>query len=571
MGSEMCIRDRLCPVCLVKRLFLSLLGSEDNVIKNELFQKLRLDESLVNLPKVFPDVDTLAFNSYRLSLLQIVEILERRNDKKMMTKLLTGLDELRELLIKEIREALGDFNEILLPSEKIEGIIACRSYRELIDKYAQLKEFFKGVGEIYDPEYYTREIKRYREAFPQLKVNDIRLHDLLKELSEKYEFLEKELNEVMMSEIKSRGKYPELWKATYIMQTPSKRKLILLPLLIKPTKYYVVLYADGDSMGRVLSGTYRKIPGILKTFELIFGEEISHINEKLKEVRIISFSYHNMISRALMILANKFIDLIQEHCGVIIYSGGDDILALLPLNTVLNLVKEARRLYSQPYLELRGVKIPGLGPHLSQSYSAVLVHCMDPMYRTLEVAYKQLEEAKASIWSNEKNEIEKDTLVLVYLPRSGIPFRSYIPLNRDIFESSSGSFVIRRHASLLDEDYLLRFAYLIDHGIFSRTSIRDLLTHIRELPELKQKYLHNINDALRYLMLREVHTDKITIVNEFLIKPIMGRLVYRAVKKIKIFEPWRREKKITTLLFYEIMHLVNIMFEMGMKKWEHIS
>jgi len=560
--------EKLCPVCLVKRLLLSLLSSESDTVREKLLQKLELDEFLVDLPKVFPDVDTLAFSSYRLSLLQIIKILEDRKDQETIKRLLIELSGIEKLLTEEIKVALEDFSEILLPCSKFKELIICDIYKQLLNKYRQLKGLLKGTGEIYDPDYYIRELRRYKDAFPQLKVNDVRLYDSLRRLSEKYETIRKKLNHIMMHEIKIRGKYPKTWKAIYVVQATSGKEILLLPLLTKPTKYYMILYADGDSMGNVLNGTYENIPGIGDVFEVILERKIDDIAEKLRHIHVVSFSYHNMISRALMILANKFIDLIQEHCGVIVYSGGDDVLALLPLNTLLNFVKEARRLYSQPYLELKDVKMPGLGPHLSQSYSAVLAHCMDPMYRTIEMAYKLLkDEAKSSIWSNGEREIEKDTLVLMYLPRGGAPLKTRIPLNREIFMLSSRCFMMRKHADLLDENYLIRLTYLIDHGILSRTNIRDLLAHTRKMPELKVQYMHDVNDAFKYIVLREVRSDEVEIVKEILIKPLMGQLIYRITKKAREFEPWIREKRITSLLFYEVLHLISILFEMGMRRW----
>lgn len=73
---------------------------------------------------------------------------------------------------------------------------------------------------------------------------------------------------------------------------------------IRPSPYYALLQADGDRMGRVIDHQAN-------------AED------------------HKELSGALSGFANNVDSIVTQHQGCLIYAGGDDVLALLPLHTVL--------------------------------------------------------------------------------------------------------------------------------------------------------------------------------------------------------------------------------------------
>lgn len=77
----------------------------------------------------------------------------------------------------------------------------------------------------------------------------------------------------------------------------------------KPNPYFAMLQADGDRMGTVID------------------------NQDTPEK-------HKDLSKALSKFANDVKDTVKNHKGCLIYAGGDDVLAMLPLHTVLDCTRE---------------------------------------------------------------------------------------------------------------------------------------------------------------------------------------------------------------------------------------
>jgi CRISPR-associated protein Cmr2 len=119
----------------------------------------------------------------------------------------------------------------------------------------------------------------------------------------------------------------------------------------KPSKYYALLYMDGDHMGRWLSGTHKE----LATFSDILHPDVRHQLEKdndwqflLQMKRLITPAVHAAISQALGRFALRLVPHIVEerYPGRLIYAGGDDVLALVPLEDALAVARELRAAFS---------------------------------------------------------------------------------------------------------------------------------------------------------------------------------------------------------------------------------
>lgn len=118
----------------------------------------------------------------------------------------------------------------------------------------------------------------------------------------------------------------------------------------EPLPYYAILVADGDGMGALID---------------------KHVTDEA----------HRELSRALDGFAGSARGIVDEHDGRLIYSGGDDVLAFLPLHRALECARA---------LACRFAKLPGA----TLSAGLAIVHYVDSMGAALEVAREAEKTAK---------------------------------------------------------------------------------------------------------------------------------------------------------------------------------
>lgn len=111
-----------------------------------------------------------------------------------------------------------------------------------------------------------------------------------------------------------------------------------------PTPYYCVLLADGDAMGKALDAQP-------------------------------SIQDHKRIGRALDDFSIKCRSIVEEHAGSLIYAGGDDVLALLPLHTAIGCANTLRIDFAE---RLKNAT-PGVKEHPTLSIGLGIAHHMDDM------------------------------------------------------------------------------------------------------------------------------------------------------------------------------------------------
>ena len=204
-----------------------------------------------------------------------------------------------------------------------------------------------------------------------------------------------------------------------------------------PTRYYAVLVMDGDHMGRWLSGTHDKMPefGALlhpKAVEQL-GHQAAEWNDLLQQQRLVTPAYHAAISRALGNFALKCVRRIVEelHPGVLVYAGGDDVLALLPLDHALLVARELRAMFSghaiidrdgvrdidfvsdrhSGYTTIDGQVVLTMGPAATASAGLAIAHHSAPLSGVLAAAREAEQAAKKAY--------DRNALVVTVLKRSG--------------------------------------------------------------------------------------------------------------------------------------------------------
>lgn len=150
--------------------------------------------------------------------------------------------------------------------------------------------------------------------------------------------------------------------------------------LPRPNPYFAVLLADGDNMGKAIS---------------------HHDSEK----------GHRDLSKRLDAFAQGARGIVEgkENRGELIYSGGDDVLAFVPLDRVI----ECARALADDFKERLREFQDDAGNSPTLSVGIAICHCIEPMSRALELARKAEKEAKS--WRG------KDALAVIVDKRSGPP------------------------------------------------------------------------------------------------------------------------------------------------------
>ncbi|WP_320008114.1 type III-B CRISPR-associated protein Cas10/Cmr2 [Maridesulfovibrio sp.] len=134
-----------------------------------------------------------------------------------------------------------------------------------------------------------------------------------------------------------------------------------------PPGHFVLLAADGDSMGRFVDACESE-------------KELSELSNKLKD-----FS-----EQAIKTIESP------EVCGRMIYAGGDDVLAVMPVDEAIKTACELRRAYRE---KLAGIEYTEDGKQIPATLSAALLYAPDnyPLHRLLDNAEATLNgKAKAA-------------------------------------------------------------------------------------------------------------------------------------------------------------------------------
>src|SRR6266404_2431359 len=148
----------------------------------------------------------------------------------------------------------------------------------------------------------------------------------------------------------------------------------------KPIPYYALLLADGDNMGKAID---------------TIGE----------------ISRHRELSRELATFAKAVSKIIiTDHKGSLVYAGGDDVLAFLPLHTVLQCARQLSEAFAE---RLKGFAIEESGRRYQPTLSVgiVLAHHMEPLQDALTLV-REAERAAKSVEG-------KDALAVILSKRSG--------------------------------------------------------------------------------------------------------------------------------------------------------
>ncbi|MGD9732062.1 MAG: type III-B CRISPR-associated protein Cas10/Cmr2 [Desulfamplus sp.] len=199
-------------------------------------------------------------------------------------------------------------------------------------------------------------------------------------------------------------------------------------------KYYAILMMDGDRMGDLVNGKtvaakWRDVlhPELVKRYDsgklkaneklwkdaVIKKEDGSESKGYLGEQRIISPALHSALSESLGAFALHAVPLIIKNCqGKLVYAGGDDVAAVLPLSRAFEAAAKIQKAYNTKFAtidengvtELREITdgknpvilLPGTGDGISISAAVVILHHKQPLRGALEEAHHLLESVAKS-------------------------------------------------------------------------------------------------------------------------------------------------------------------------------
>ena len=213
----------------------------------------------------------------------------------------------------------------------------------------------------------------------------------------------------------------------------------------KPEKYYAIVLMDGDQMGKWISGAHDGLPRFRDILYPGLAEELlskdspdsqNQWTALLELKRIVTPSFHALISFALNNFALRLVPKIVEELypARLVYAGGDDVLALVPLRYALEIARllraafsgeihfdgdNARVLFGSPeatgYVELDGALVLTMGPPATASAGIAITHHLDP----LDIALQAARSAERTA----KHQYGRNALSLYLLKRSGEELR----------------------------------------------------------------------------------------------------------------------------------------------------
>lgn len=179
---------------------------------------------------------------------------------------------------------------------------------------------------------------------------------------------------------------------------------------IEASSYYAVLVLDGDDMGKWLTGRHPRTPRLADM--LVDGELARRVAAEDRDrgqpqKRPLYPALHRELARRLAQLAIHLHEIVDEHLGRMVYSGGDDVMAFLPLATALPCARAIEHAMRDQ-----------LGAHVTASAGLAIAHMRMPLGRTLDDARKAEDKSKQR---------GKDRLTVHVAKRSGAPVDVTVP------------------------------------------------------------------------------------------------------------------------------------------------
>lgn len=201
--------------------------------------------------------------------------------------------------------------------------------------------------------------------------------------------------------------------------------------------YYAILMMDGDKMGDLVNGStiaakWRDVlhPELVSKYDNgTLKEKINIWKEYLGKQRILSSALHTTISESLGTFSLYAVpSIIKNHKGKLIYAGGDDVAAVLPLSSALSAADTIRKVYNMRFASITSDGIReifdkangtapifmflGNGAGISISAALLVCHHKQPLRGAIEETQRLLEDTA-------KDKTGRDAFAVRLKKRSG--------------------------------------------------------------------------------------------------------------------------------------------------------
>ena len=185
-----------------------------------------------------------------------------------------------------------------------------------------------------------------------------------------------------------------------------------------PPSYYAILMMDADNMSAWLRGDHA--PSVQ---EVLHPQMVNYYQRRgataadgLQAKRPVGPALHAAISAALNNFASHVAPtIVKDHEGTMIYSGGDDVLALLPARRAVACAAALRLAFRD---EGGDQRYPAMGSRATLSAGVAFVHCMEDLRVALDAARHAERAAKNG---------GRDLLTLHFMRRSGERSEASLP------------------------------------------------------------------------------------------------------------------------------------------------
>lgn len=288
-------------------------------------------------------------------------------------------------------------------------------------------------------------------------------------------------------------------------------------------KYYAALVMDGDKMGDLVNGktltaTWGDVihPNLKKRFARPDFGKTSPLKKRLAEKRTLNPSLHATISDSLNSFGRFAVaPLVRGGSGRLIYAGGDDVSAIMPLDTVLQTADAIQRAYSMDFVRYTehapeplqdkladlngkwGIHL-GKADGISISAAIVIAHHKTPLREVLRDAQNLLK-------SEAKDKAGRNALAISLSKRSGAPRKMALRwTDKNVFMDNSERILESFQALMRDvnnDEVASRLLYRLE-------SLRDALFPMMDNDENVTRNKEKIVQLFRYEVM---HSGKMLI------------------------------------------------------------
>ncbi len=239
---------------------------------------------------------------------------------------------------------------------------------------------------------------------------------------------------------------------------------------------------DGDKMGKWLSGEKAPIfaqalhPAVVEALRANYPDWQKALDVK----RVLCPALHTAISRSLANFALYLVPLVveQSYCGRVVYAGGDDVLALLPVDQALPAARELRALFSgeakiadngivqvcfrdatvNGFVTFNREPLITMGHNATASAGIAIAHHLSPLDAALAAARRAEKSAK--------NDYDRNAICTHFLKRSGEELRIGAKWFYENTSSCNTSDTIGLLADILQRFLEKRISMKLAHAVF---------------------------------------------------------------------------------------------------------